>query len=310
MIRSTVPSDPRILQRHLTIGILLDSHGEVTGIELSVIVANTGRAVIRPPEIPVAVRSEHFSRLTARPIAVHVHEDPALTIYVVADEDPGGRNEHHQSDQRHETWSIPHVRGTSSTALGYRTAIGAARSWSSRDGTIIRNVVVDMKRSIASILLIPGMLAAAVLILAAPTIVDFFRGPSDDPSLLCMQQDPSPVAEAHGAQIVLQACAAGKTFKIQRGESVAVDLTGSGGVDTSGTFHDLTVSDSSILSTVVAPNTIYLNMRYGERGRFFDFFAVYKGARSGRATISALLSTCANVRCKDTNRWRATVDVA
>ena len=154
------------------------------------------------------------------------------------------------------------------------------------------------------------MLALAVLVLAAPAIVDFLRGPSDDPSLLCTQPDPSPVAEADGAQVVLQACAAGTTFKIQRGETVAVDLTGSGGVDTSGTFHDLTVSDSWILSTVVTPNTIYLNMRNGERGRFFDFFAVYKGARSGRATISALLSTCVNVRCKDTNRWRASVEVA
>jgi hypothetical protein len=166
-----------------------------------------------------------------------------------------------------------------------------------------------MKRTIVSILLVPGLLAVVLLALSAPSIINSIQGPSDDPSLLCRSADPSPVAEASDAQLVLQACAAGKTFTIRRGETIAVDLTGSGDVDTSGTFHDLSVSDSSILGTIVGPRTIYLNSRGGTQGRFFDYFAVYIGVRSGQATISAVLNTCVNAGCHDTNRWRATVRV-
>lgn len=163
----------------------------------------------------------------------------------------------------------------------------------------------DVKRVIISTLLIPGLLGLLLL----PSIIDLLRGPSDDPSLLCQSADPSPLTEVSNADLVLQACAAGKTFTIRRGDTIAVDLTGSGGVDTSGTFHNLTVSDSSILSTVVAPKTIALNIRNGTRGRFFDYLSIYRAVRTGRATISALLNTCWNGGCNDTNRWRATVQV-
>ena len=166
-----------------------------------------------------------------------------------------------------------------------------------------------MKRSLIGILLIPGLLVGLMLALAGPAIISAIRGPSDDPSLLCRSADPSPLAETNAAQLVLQACAAGKTFTISRGETIGVDLTGSGGVDATGTFHDLSVSDSSILGTVVGPRTIFSSSRGGTQGRFFDYFAVYRGARSGQATISALLKTCVNVSCQETNRWRATVKV-
>ena len=84
---------------------------------------------------------------------------------------------------------------------------------------------------------------------------------------------------------------------------------GSGDVDAAGIFHDLSVSDSSILGTVVGPSTIYSNSRGGTQGRFFDYVAIYRGARSGQATISALLQTCVNAGCHETNRWRAYVKV-
>ena len=104
-----------------------------------------------------------------------------------------------------------------------------------------------MKRAIVGILLIPGLLAGLLLAFAAPSIINLIKGPSDDPSLLCRSVDPSPVAEVNDAQLVLQACATGKTFTITRGETIAVGLTGSGGPDATGTFHDLSVSDSSVL---------------------------------------------------------------
>ena len=172
-----------------------------------------------------------------------------------------------------------------------------------------RRVAFKMRRVIVSILLIPALLAVVLLALSARSIIYSIQGPIDDPSLLCRSADPSPVAETDDAQLVLQGCAAGKTFTIRRGETIAVDLTGSGGVDTTGTFHDLKVSDSSILGTAVSPRTVYSNSRGGTQGRFFDYFAVYVGVRNGQATISALLNGCVNTACRDTNLWRATVKV-
>ncbi len=160
-----------------------------------------------------------------------------------------------------------------------------------------------MKGAIVSILLIPGLMALFLLAYAAPSIIHLIEGPSDEPSLLCRSADPSPVAELSDAQLVLQACAAGTSFTITRGETIAVDLTGSGGVDETSTFHQLSLSNSSILATVVSPRTIYSSSRGGTQGRFFD------GMRSGQTAISALLNSCLNGGCYDTNRRRATVNV-
>jgi len=65
------------------------------------------------------------------------------------------------------------------------------------------------------------------------------------------------------------------------------------------TIHDLTVSDSSILQTVTAPKTV---------STFGDYFAVYRGVRSGRVDVNALWSYCSN-GCRDSMRWEATVQV-
>jgi len=178
-----------------------------------------------------------------------------------------------------------------------------------RDPRATRRVAFNMKGAIVSILLIPGLMALFLLAYAAPSIIHLIEGPSDEPSLLCRSADPSPVAELSDAQLVLQACAAGKSFTITRGETIAVDLTGSGGVDETGTFHQLSLSNSSILATVVSPRTIYSSSRGGTQGRFFDYFAVYRGMRSGQTAISALLNSCLNGGCYDTNRRRATVNV-
>jgi len=157
-----------------------------------------------------------------------------------------------------------------------------------------------------AILLLPAMLLVPLVIAAAATLISNLRGPSDDPALLCIRPDPTPLINA---SLVLQNCSAGKTFTIQRGEILAVDLTASAGVDTGGEFRDLSVSNGSILATVAAPSTLFSSLRNGVSGRYFDYVALLRGARTGQTMISALVQSCFNTRCQDTNRWVATVRV-
>ncbi len=167
------------------------------------------------------------------------------------------------------------------------------------------------KQAVAGILLIPALVIAVVVVSAVGTalddqvgetnaldpIVDFYESPNDTPHLFCSLPDPSPWPDASAPSLVLQDCAAGKTFTIARGKTVAVDLTTYG--LTGFALHDLTVSDSSILQTVTAPRTVSISG---------DYFAVYRGVRSGRVDINALWSYCFN-GCRDSMRWEATVQV-
>lgn len=167
------------------------------------------------------------------------------------------------------------------------------------------------KRTLAAVLLIPAVILAVlavVLVTNRDRIADRFETPNDDPQFFCSMPDPSPVAEANAPSLLLQDCAAGKTFTLPRGETIAIDLATGGRLDLGAEFHDLAVSDRSILQTVSAPRTIDSGTRDGTP--VFDYFAIYKGVHSGRVTISALYRTCFHGSCNDTFRWEATVQVS
>jgi len=120
VIRSTMLGNALIPGRNLTIRQLLDGQEENSVIELRVLAAEARRAVRGPPEIPVAVHSENFSRLTAWPRTALFHEDPALTVDIAAREDQRNqRPECAKSDQRQPARPDPHMGGTPWMIVGY-----------------------------------------------------------------------------------------------------------------------------------------------------------------------------------------------
>jgi hypothetical protein len=135
-------------------------------------------------------------------------------------------------------------------------------------------------------------------------LLNFILGPVDDLSYFCNAPDPGPVAHI-GSSTVLQECSAGKTVTIKRGETVAVDLPNSYGVDTSDEWHDFSVSDQSVLGMVVAPTRRDTHSRSDE-------IAVYRALKSGQSTISAVLVHCGGHlgRCGRGHRWKTTVEVS
>jgi hypothetical protein len=150
-------------------------------------------------------------------------------------------------------------------------------------------------------------LGAGVSCLAAGVwIYNFVFVPTDDPSYFCGTPDPSPLTTISAA-LVLQECAAAKTFTLEKGQTVALDLSGSAGVDTSDLWKDVAVSDASVLSTVSGPAQIEMDSTY----RRVDEVAIYRAAKSGQATISAVRQRCGGnaFRCDKGHRWRATVRV-
>lgn len=154
------------------------------------------------------------------------------------------------------------------------------------------------QRAVAGLLLISALVVAVVAVANRERIADRFETLNDDPQLFCSQPDPQPVAEGSGASLVLQDCAAGKTNTVARGGTVAVDLMGSSDADTTYEFRNLSVSDSSTLQTVVAPKVMDA-----------DYFAVYRGVRSGRVTITAVYRYCPSGKCADSMLWETTVQV-
>jgi hypothetical protein len=139
----------------------------------------------------------------------------------------------------------------------------------------------NVRRVLVSILLLPGLLAVVFSAQWAPSILNFVLGPINDPGYFCTTPDPTPVANLN-ATVVLQECSAGKTVTISQGATIAVDLQNFFGVDTSDDWHDLGISDSSVLETVVSPSS------RGVRPRS-DEIAVYRALRVGQSTISAVL---------------------
>lgn len=132
-----------------------------------------------------------------------------------------------------------------------------------------------------------------------------FDGPIDDAAFFCGAPDPSP-APGIAASIVLQECAAGKSFTVQRGQMIAIDLQGGHGVDTSRAWVDFNVSDSSVLSNLTPPHTVG-----GPFGRA-DEVALYQAIRSGESTISGVQMYCTangGGSCDRGHRWSVTIQV-
>ena len=157
-------------------------------------------------------------------------------------------------------------------------------------------------RAVAGLLLIFALMVAVVAMVLASNreggIGDRFEGLDDDPQIFCSEPDPTPAAEGNGANLVLQDCAAGKINTVSRGGTIAVDLTGWSTTDAMYDFRNLRVSDPSILQTVVAPKVMD-----------DEYFAVYRGLRSGQVTITAIYRYCVNDRCADSMLWETTVQV-
>jgi len=151
-------------------------------------------------------------------------------------------------------------------------------------------------------------LGAGVSCLAAGVwIYNLVFVPVDDPSYFCGTPDPSPPTTISAA-LVLQECAAAKTFTLEKGQTVALDLSGWAGVDTSDRWKDVTVSDTSVLSTVSGPAQIEVASTF----RRVDEVAIYRAAKSGRATISAVKQRCGGITssCDKGHGWHATVRVS
>jgi hypothetical protein len=164
-------------------------------------------------------------------------------------------------------------------------------------------------RALVGFVLIPAFVVAAVAAVVVTNrerIADRFETPNDDPQFFCSAPDPSPVAEATGTRLLLQGCAAGKTYTLERGATLVIDLASGGRIDSGAQFHDLTVSDPSVLQAVSAPTAIK-STRDGATE--LDYIAVYKGVHSGRVTISALYRVCFG-GCTDSMRWETTVQVS
>jgi hypothetical protein len=124
-----------------------------------------------------------------------------------------------------------------------------------------------MKRVLVGVLLIPAMVLVAGLALRSDEILNFILRPVDDTQYLCFVPDASPLTGL-ASSTVLQECSAGKTVNIARGETIAVDLQNSPGVDQTRTWHDFNVSAASVLQTVIARTS------RGDRRRT-DLIAVY-----------------------------------
>ena len=161
------------------------------------------------------------------------------------------------------------------------------------------------KRALVSILLLPAMVMAWGVATRYDQVLNFILGPVDDPQYFCGTPDPSPLADL-GTTIVLQECSAGKTVTIKRGETIAVDLPQDLCVDLCTDWHDLGVSDQSVLGAVTAPTRRVSRFRSDE-------IAAYRALKAGHSTISAVLVQCGDSNgggCRRGHRWSVTVQVA
>ena len=131
--------------------------------------------------------------------------------------------------------------------------------------------------------------------------------PIDDPSYFCEAPDPTPAAWI-AATAILGNCAAGKTFTLEKGQAVAVDLPGGNGFDTSTQWTDLVVSDPHVLSPVLSPGR-YAGVEQGRQ----DEVAVYRAIQSGQATLSAVQHLCTpsgTDSCSRGHLWTVTIRVS
>ena len=152
-----------------------------------------------------------------------------------------------------------------------------------------------------------GAGAVACLAAVAVWVYNAEVAPIADPSYFCGAPDPSPVTSI-AASTILQDCAAGKTVTLARGLTVAVDLQGGNGVDTWYQWTDVTVSDGQVLSTVSPPARVR-----GVPPQRLDEVAVYRAAKTGQATLSAVQQFCTangGGGCRRGHLWSVTVRVS
>jgi hypothetical protein len=130
--------------------------------------------------------------------------------------------------------------------------------------------------------------------------------PLDDASYFCNSPDPSPPSSIV-ADSILQACAAGTTVMLSRGQTVAVALAAESSVDRWAQWTDLSVSDRNVVSafdgspyTLPGPPTSHVEYEV----------AVFRANQPGETTISAIYRGCAaSLGCDRGIRWWVTIEV-
>ena len=163
-----------------------------------------------------------------------------------------------------------------------------------------------------------GVIAAVAVVLAAGGvwIYSAFFAPIEDPSYFCdasyraMHPDlshASPIA----ATILVNDCAAGKTYQLTQGQTIGVDLLAyDHGVDSTTAWTDVTVSNYQVLNTVRAPARVRVPVVKG----FYPVHevAVYRAAKPGEVTLTATEHFCRGGPgggCDQGHRWSVTVRV-
>jgi hypothetical protein len=146
--------------------------------------------------------------------------------------------------------------------------------------------------------------AIAIAVIAAGAWAAYKAVYLPDPAIFCPSPDPTPQL-ADYSPITVQNCAAGRTLRMEQGETIAVDLYSVYGVDRHTEWTLPTVSDSDVLVNVYAPE-----LRIGPDGGAYAL-ATYRAARPGTATISAFEHFCGGpVGCGFGVRWTVTVLVS
>jgi hypothetical protein len=130
--------------------------------------------------------------------------------------------------------------------------------------------------------------------------------PLDDAGYLCNSPNPSPPSSIV-ADRVLQACAAGTTVTLSRGQTVAVVLQAYFNVDRYSEWTDLSASDPNVVSALDGspyslPGPPNSNIGYD--------VAMFRANQRGATTISAVYRGCGGpLGCDRGIRWRGTIEV-
>jgi len=101
----------------------------------------------------------------------------------------------------------------------------------------------------------------------------------------------------------LQACAAGTTVTLSRGQTMAVALAAESNVDRSAQWTDLSVSDRNVVSAL--DGSPYTQPGPPNSHPHFDYeVAVFRANQPGETTISAIYRGCAaSLGCDRGIRW-------
>jgi hypothetical protein len=130
--------------------------------------------------------------------------------------------------------------------------------------------------------------------------------PLDDASYFCNSPNPSPPSSI-AADRILQACAAGTTVTLSRGQTVAVVLQAYYNVDRHSEWTDLSVSDPNVLSALGGSPYSLPGPRNSNSG--YDV-AMFRANQRGETTISAIYRGCGSpLGCDRGIRWWVTIEV-